>query len=56
MAAGHLCDFCEIIARRRWVWLGVLSEFTETKNYLSACNAKSKCGGDSLVGMASTFC
>ena len=44
MAAGHLCDFHEILASWRWVWLGVLSEFAETKNNCSACNVKSKGG------------
>ena len=43
-SAGRLCDFCEILACRRWVWWGVSSQFTETKNYVSACNAKSKVG------------
>ena len=42
MVAGCLCDFCEILACWRWVWWGVLSEFAETKNNLSACNSKSK--------------
>ena len=28
----------------RWVWWGVLSELAETKNNLSAFNAKSKGG------------
>ena len=44
MAASHLCDFCEILACWRWVWWGVLLELAETKNNLSACNAKSKGG------------
>ena len=30
MAAGRLCDFCEILACQRWVWWGVLLEFAET--------------------------
>ena len=42
MAAGCLCDFCEILACWRWVWWGVLSELAGTKNNRSACNAKSK--------------
>ena len=29
MAASRLCDFCEILACWRWVWLGVLSEFAK---------------------------
>ena len=36
--------FCEILACWRWVWWGVLSELAETKNNLSAFNAKSKGG------------
>ena len=44
MVAGHLCDFFEILARWRWVWCGVSSQFDETKNYCLACNAKSKSG------------
>ena len=41
---GRSSDFCEILACWRWVWWGVLSEFAETKNNCSACNAKSKGG------------
>ena len=37
-------NVCEILACLRWVWWGVLSEFAETKNNCSACNAKSKGG------------
>ena len=44
MVAGHLCDFCEILACWRWVCWGVLSKLAETKNNCSACNAKSKDG------------
>ena len=44
MVAGHLCDFCEILACWRLVWWGVLSELAETKNNCSACNAKSEGG------------
>ena len=44
MAAGRLCDFCEILAHWRWVWRDVLSELAETKNNCSACNAKNKGG------------
>ena len=29
MVASRLCDYCEILACWRWVWWGVLSEFTE---------------------------
>ena len=32
MAAGSLCDFCEILACWSWVWWGVLLELAETKN------------------------
>ena len=51
MAAGRLCDFCEILGCYRWVWWGVLSEFAETKNNLSGCNAKSK--GDRAIAQRS---
>ena len=45
MAASHLCDFVRFyIARWRWAWWGVLLELAETKNNLSAFNAKSKGG------------
>ena len=40
MAAGHLCDFCEILACWRWVWCGVLLEFA--KNNCLAGNTKRK--------------
>ena len=33
-----------IFACWRWVWWDVLSQFAETKNYCSACNAKSEGG------------